>query len=64
MSERTQIEVSNHAFEQLFQADDGVDLVGGWIQANDHIAAAVTEAVKDREENLLVVIARAVRLDP
>ena len=59
-----QVEPSHDLFEQLFEPDDGVDFVCGGVQANDDVAAAVCEAVEDREQDLFLVVTRAVGLNP
>ena len=58
-----QLEAPDDLCEQLLEPDDRVEIVGGRIEADDHVAAAVRQPLEDREQNLLFVVSRAVRLD-
>src|SRR4029077_10797560 len=57
------LETSDHSFEQRFQPHDRVEVVGGRIETENDVAAAVREAVENREEDLPLVVAGAVWLD-
>ncbi len=59
-----QVQALDDALEQLLQPHDGVDLVGGGIEADDDVAAAVAQTVENGEQDLFLVVARAVWLDP
>jgi len=58
-----QLQSPHHLLEQLLETHDGVDVVRGGIEADDDIAAPVREPVEDREQDLALVVARAVRLN-
>jgi hypothetical protein len=56
-------ETLDGAGQQLFEGDDGVEVVGGGIEPDDHVAAAVGQALENREQDFVGVVAGAVRLD-
>src|SRR6185436_6787497 len=60
---RGQLETPHHPFEQRLEPRDRVEVVGGWIEPENDVAAAVGDAVEDREQDFAFVVARAVRLD-
>ena len=60
---RRQFEAPHHLLEQLLEPDDGVEVVGGRIQADDDVAAAVRQPLEDREQDLALVVAGAVGLN-
>ena len=60
---RRQLEPPHHLLEQLLQPDDGVEIVGGRIEADDDVAAAVRQAFEDRQQDLALVVAGAVGLN-
>ena len=39
----------DHSGEQVLEPCDGVDVVGGWVDAEDDVAAAVGEAFEDEK---------------
>src|SRR5262245_16018022 len=53
---RRQLEAPDHLLEQLLEPRDAVDVVRRGVEADDDVAAAVTEALENREENLVVVV--------
>src|SRR5688572_15451724 len=59
-----QVESPYDLFEQLLEPHDRIDLVCGGIESDHDIAAAMRQAVEDRQENLLFVVAGAIRLNP
>src|SRR5206468_12014208 len=50
-------------YTTLFRSHDAVHIVRRGVQADDDVAAAVTQALENREENLFVVVARTVWLN-
>ena len=56
-------ETFDDAGQQLLQGDDGVEVVGGGIEPDDHVAAAVGQTLENREQDFLWVVTRAVGLD-
>src|SRR5262249_51607347 len=60
---RRQFEPPRDLFEKLLEAYYAVEVVGGRVEPDDDIAAAIAEAFEDREEDLLVVVAGTVRLN-
>jgi hypothetical protein len=58
-----QIKALHHLMQQSFQPHDGVQIVAGRVEADDHVTTAVAQSLQDREQDLLLVIARAVGLD-
>jgi hypothetical protein len=51
------------AAKEIFQVDDGVHIVACRVQADDDVAAAVGEPFEDRQQDVVFIVARAVRLD-
>ena len=58
-----QLEAPHDLLEQLLEPDDRVEVVGRRVEPDDDVAAAVREPFEDREQDLLLVVAGAVRLD-
>ena len=57
------IEPANHLFEELLEPDNRVDIVGRWIETNNHVSAAVRQSFENRKKDLLFVVSWAIRLD-
>ena len=68
ISERTQIaggqpQTTHDLLEKLFESNDRVEVVGRRIETDDDVTAAVGEPLQDREQDFVLIVARAVRLD-
>ena len=60
---RRQLQSLDDGSEQLLEPHDRLEIVARRVQAEDHVAAAVGETLENRQQDLLLVVARAVRLD-
>ena len=58
-----ELEARDDLFEQAFEPDDGVELVGRGVEPDDHVAAAVGETFENGQQNLAFIVTRAVGLD-
>ena len=57
------LEAPDDLFEQLLEPNDRVEIVGGGIETDDDVAAAVRRALQNRKQNFLLVVSGTVRLD-
>ena len=53
----------DEASQLFFEPDDRVDIVAGGVHSEDDVATAIRQPFEDREQDFLLVIARAVRLN-
>ena len=60
---RRQLQPLDDAPKQIFQADDRLHVVARRVQPDDDVAAAVGEPFEDRQQNVVFIVAGAVRLD-
>ena len=56
-------EAPDDLFEQLLEPDDRIEIVGGGIETDDDVAAAVRQPLQDRKQNFLFVVTGTVGLD-
>jgi hypothetical protein len=49
--------------EKRLEVDDGVEIVAGRVEADDNVPTPTAKPFEDREEDLVVIVSRAVRLD-
>src|SRR5689334_22242441 len=54
---RRQVQPLDDPAQQVFEADDGVNVIARRVDAEDYVAAAVTETFKDGKEDLFFIVA-------
>src|SRR5262245_51859450 len=56
---RRKLKTTDELCEELLETNDRVEIAGGTIQADNHIAAAIREFFENREEDLGLIVAWA-----